>query len=213
MTDTRFDLAARRATCVADLRELQSAQAIAILDGKTFDASPIIAKQAEIDAIDLAAVEAARREREELAAILEATKVAAVAGEPRALLDAYEAAARAADDASDALVDALKAMEALGPDLIQHIRKARGSNRATPDVLTPAGSARLLSRLLAGKLAKLGRMSEYGDIEWSGVALADGFAPTLRKLVIERALEALTDTTPAPDPMRHLDAKYRARAA
>ena len=213
MSDNRTDLAARRIVCMAELRDLQSAQAVAILDGKTFDASPIIVKQAEIDAIDLAAVEAARRERVALQVRVEAAKIAAMSGEPRELLDAFEAAATAADEASNMLVAALRAMESLGPDLASHIRTARGSNRATPDVLTPNGSRRLLSRLLAGKLSGLGRMSEYGDIEWSGVPLADGFSATIGKLVIARVVEALTDTTPAPDPMRHLDAKYRGQAA
>lgn len=155
-----MNLSERRIMATLALADLEAAQGAALLDGRPFDPAPVAAKRAEIDAIDAAEAETARRERM-AAAEAAAAHREAVRGDIRETLPLYADAVKRAEKSARALVKALADIEAAAGVL----RKQAMVFNERPGVLEVSDIRDTYSRLLASELNAI-EFSRYGILDW-----------------------------------------------
>lgn len=155
-----MNLSERRIMATLALADLEAEQGAALLDGKSFDPAPVAAKRAEIEAIDAAEAETARRERiaqaEALAAHQDATR-----GEIRETLPQYADAVKRAEKSARALVKALADIEVAADAL----RSQALVFNTRPHALDVSDIRDTYSRLLASELNAI-EFSAYGILDW-----------------------------------------------
>lgn len=105
-----IDVAERRQEIEADLDALRQARGVAMLDGKEFDVRPLNDLQGQLDALNEAEGEQARREREKIA-IAEAKRIEGLKQTLREVneqrLEAVDRAEKAARELAAAICDVL----------------------------------------------------------------------------------------------------------
>ena len=153
------DLAQRREALRTQITELERQQGCAVLDGKPFDAKPLVAAHEELKALDAADTELVRRERE-----ADAVARAEAYEADRLLLveqcAGYVKAVAVAQRATEGMVAAYADVHALGADMAA-TAKRMGRRVAAAE---PMETRITLSRLLTNALKGLGATGRYGEI-------------------------------------------------
>jgi len=151
----------RRAALAAEIVALEREQGAAVLDGKAFDAKPLIAAREALDALDAAEAEQSRRYREaEAARSIE--EIGQARREARETLTAYLAALDSVKATTETLAADLGELKAHGEKLSPLAVSLGGVSSAW--LLDKRECAVAVSRQMAAILAPLGRT--FGEIEW-----------------------------------------------
>lgn len=158
-------LADRRAAAAASLASLEREQAVAILDGKPFDAKALVECREQLAALAGAETEQVRRDRAAVAS-LGAEQRAETRKAMSGTLEAYVAAIERAETAGRAMVDEFKQADAMADHLRRQIRSL-GS--LVPTSLDPNETRLKHSTMLATILRTLGRPNRFGCMEWNSV--------------------------------------------
>jgi len=155
------DLQSRRAALAAEVTALEREQGAAVLDGKAFDAKPLIAAREALEALAVAETEQSRRDREN-EAVRRAEETAAARVEAAEALSAYLAALDRVKATTETLAADLGELKAQGEKLSPLAVRLGGVSSAW--LLDKRECAVAVSRQMAAILAPLGRT--FGEIEW-----------------------------------------------
>ena len=151
----------RRAALTAEITTLEREQGAAVLDGKPFDAKPLIAAREALEALDTAEAEQSRRERE-AEALVHAEDSAKARQEAREALSSYLGSLDRVKALSESLSQELKALRTEGDRLPVLARRLGGQTSAWQ--LDGRAAEKTVSGLMASILAPLGR--DFGQITW-----------------------------------------------
>jgi hypothetical protein len=182
------DLAARREALTTQIRELEREQGAAVLDGRTFDARPLVDAHDELKALDSAETEAARRDRIAAAQSLDADRAHArkEIAEER---DRYVAALKRVEDHAKAITADLRVVQSAAENLASLCRRL--GSPGTAFVVDPKLTADTISRLFAAELTQVGARCSYGNLKWPSVPLNPDWSAHGRK--VAEALQPLIE--------------------
>ena len=151
----------RRAALTAEIATLERQQGAAVLDGKAFDAKPLIAAREALEALDTAEAEQSRRDREAEAA-RSSKEIGQARKDARETLTVYLAALDRVKATTEALAADLTALQEHGGKLAPLALRLGGASSAW--LIEKRECALAVSRQMAAILAPLGRT--FGEIEW-----------------------------------------------
>jgi hypothetical protein len=174
-TPLEQDWGTRRLDAQARLSELRNARGVALLDGRPFDDGEITRAEAELDAIEVAQVEAARRGRDEAAAVHRQ----AVARKKAKLRKMFKERMQAVDDAENACVGLMLALKAIhDTDMSMRGLIADLGYRLPAGLSAVSIELRLSLRISDALSAAIARSGKFGRINFAapsqGPRLADG---------------------------------------
>lgn len=159
------DLTRRRTTITGSILQLEREAGAALLDGKSLDMAPITAARDELSVLDMAEAEAARRERDAEAVLVENVRAEAMV-ELEVHMAAYLGALTESQKRTTALVEELLRIESLRGDMAVLMRRL---GMQVPDKLDRPESYNMISRLIAAEFNRLGINSHFGVMKWNSV--------------------------------------------
>lgn len=172
-------LAERRTATATELETLEREQAVAVLDGKSFDAKRLAECREELAALDGADAEQVRRDRAATAAQgvhHKAETRSAMAETLKAYLDAVEGA----EAAARTMVDGFKQADAKADQMRRQIRSLGGMS---PTSLDPNETRLKHSAMLATALATLNHPNRFGALTWTSVPPIPDWSGYVHKFV------------------------------
>jgi hypothetical protein len=174
-TPLEQDWGTRRLDAQARLSDLRNARGVALLDGKPFDDGDIARAEAELDAIEVAQVETARRERQEATTV----RLQAAARKKAKLRKMFKERMQAVDDAENACVGLMLALKAIhDTDMSMRGLIADLGYRLPNGLSTMPVELRLSLRISDALSAAIARGGKFGRINFAapsqGPRLADG---------------------------------------